>query len=380
MQSPLIHHTPRLMTPYHFVDDLIPHVLEANDHQWWPGDFYWLALVSTGWVGPVRRRLYSCPVIRSFKACRLLERTLRENAHIRMLMQGIDLQPMSSAERAGSCTEKEMASLRYMLNLGGLKFVILGGELSVNAERFLHMMTNTKDIVSLHISGSLQECSESRTTFARYPSLEWDEVIAFKFPRLRVLRLSNLSLSIIPPSLSYPLTITDLTLDDIDISEGFLPHLCHDSWDTVRRLSVVTKASITSEEQLRWMMECCANLQVLHYELRGVVPNHTIFDEEMPTLRSLLRLRLGHVNLNPQCLFQIGQTCLDLVELTVLGRAVQLTPGDWVDFIHSGALPSLKMLHTTPGTNEPPFCFWDQPKIQSIVDVCRARQIAFVHR
>lgn len=271
-----------------------------------------------------------------------------------------------------------MASLRYILNLGGLRTVTLGGDLSVQAERFLHMMSNTKDITSLHISGFTQDRSRYGASIISCPSLEWDEVVAYKFPQLRTLRLSNIALSIIPPSLPYSLPITDLILEDIEIVEGFLPHLCHESWDSVRKLKVVMKASITSDEQVRWMIECCANLQALHYELRGVVAHHNIFDENMPTLRSLIKLRLGDVNVNPQCLLSIGQTCLGLVELTVLGRSLRLTLEDWINFIQSGALPSLKTLHATPGTNAPPFSFWDPLGMQSIAEACHTRDIAFV--
>ncbi|KAJ3477701.1 hypothetical protein NLI96_g10283 [Meripilus lineatus] len=366
------------ITSAHLIDDLIPHILEANDHQWWPRDLHRFALISTGWVGPIRRRLYSCPIIRTFGACTLLAKTLRENSYICALVQGIDLQPTNGMGRAGSRTAQELGSLRFLLNLGGLRSVTLGAELSVQAERYLHMMSNTKNITSLYINGLVQDSSSHGASLFHHPSLEWDEVVAYKFPQLQTLRISNVSLSIIPPSLPYALNVTNLILEDVEIVDGFLPHLFHESWDSLRKLKVVMKASTSFDEQLRWMIECCANLQVLHYELRGFVPHHNLFDEDMPSLRSLLTLRLGDVNVNPQCLLSIGQTCLGLAELTVFGRSVQVTPEDWINFLHSGALPALKTLRTVTGTNEPPFNVWDTLRTQSIVDACQARHIAFV--
>ena len=67
-----------------------------------------------------------------------------------------------------------------------------------------------------------------------------------------------------------------------------------------------------------------------------------------------------------------------VVELAVLGRSLRLSPQDWINFIQSGALPSLRTLHATPGTNEPPFSFWEPLRTQSIAEACHTREIAFV--
>ena len=118
------------------VDDLISVILESNDH-WWPRDFQRLALVSPGWLGPIRRRLYACPTLRTFTACTLFVRTVTENPHILSLVQGINLSPVIPTGALYAVTDKDMASLRLILSLKGLQNVTLGGELAIQAERFI---------------------------------------------------------------------------------------------------------------------------------------------------------------------------------------------------------------------------------------------------
>ncbi|PSR71343.1 hypothetical protein PHLCEN_2v12857 [Hermanssonia centrifuga] len=356
------------------VDDLISVILECNDH-WWPRDYQRLALVSSAWLGPIRRRLYACPSLRTFHACNLFVRTVANNPCILSLVQGVDLRPMIPFRDRYALTEKDMTSLRFILNLAGLQSLTLGGELAVQAERFIHMMTNARSITSLHIDGSYIQCND--TLDCRHPaSLEWNETIAFRFTKLRSLRLTNLQLAISDPPLPYSLRIADIALNDVTVSVGSVHHLCHESWGSVRTLSVTSKNAQESDELVRDLMECCENLEVLHYEVCCAGAHGEIFEEDIPLSR-LRNLCLYDIDISPQTLVVLSQTCKALEHLSVLGRTVRLAATDWAGFVRSGALPSLQVLRTSMGTNSPlsGFTPWTTTMMTPVSDSCVARGI-----
>ena len=186
-----------------FIDDLVYLILESDDH-WWPRDLIRLARVSLAWLGPVQKRLYARPSIRSFRACGLLARTLTENPCLLSLLHGIDMRPSIGfdVDDRGLST-MEMASLRYILSLDGLKSLTLGGELAVQAERFLHSLVHADAVTELHIDGTHCAGYGSHLRCQKAASLEWDEIMAFKFPNLRKLKLCNLELDILHPPMPY---------------------------------------------------------------------------------------------------------------------------------------------------------------------------------
>lgn len=360
------------------VDDLISVILESNEH-WWPRDYERLALVSTGWVGPIRRRLYACPQLRTFRACTLFARTVAENPHIRALVHGIDLRPMSPANERPLLSEKDMAGLRFILSLDGFESVTIGGELAVQAERFLHMMHNTRSVMSLHIDGSYIEDHDGGLSCRQPASLEWNESIAFRFTKLRTLRLSSLQLAVLQPAMPYSLRISNLALADVTVSMGFLQNLCFESWDHVRNLSIISKNTRESDDFVRELLECCENLESLRYEASRSGAHGDIFEEDLP-LASLRRLRLVDIDINPQTLVLLSQACRNLERLSVLGRKVRLTANDWSSFIRSGSLSSLQTLKTSAGTYEPMagFSRWSPDAVQSLSASCASRNVSLV--
>jgi len=357
------------------VDDLISVILESNDH-WWPRDFQRLALVSTGWVGPIRRRLYACPELRSFHACTSLARTISQNPHIRSLVRGVDLRPALPSNERLSLSEKDMASLRFILSLDGLHSLTIGGELAVQAERFLHMMSNTRSITSLHVDGSYIQDHDGSLACRHPASLEWNEGIAFRFTRLRTLRLTNIQLTIAEPSIPYALRINTLIFDDVSLPFGSIQNLCHESWESVRNLTITTANTQNSDDFVRDLLECCENLESLRYEACCSGAHGDIFEEDLP-IASLRNLRLFDVDVNPQTLAVLNQTCRKLESLSVLGRSVRLTAQDWVTFIRSTALPSLRVLETAAGCYEPTtgFSRWPEDVHRQLASSCAARNI-----
>jgi hypothetical protein len=344
-----------------FIDDLVPIILESHSH-WWPQDLIRLSTVSSAWLGHARRLLYECPGLWSFAACHLFERSLRNNEYLTTLIRGIDLRPRAahSYSATGQITEKEMASLRYILSLVGFRKVILGGELSVKAERFLHSLAHPESVTHLQIEGDLDiYCSYLRSQ--KPSSLEWDEVIAFKFPNLRSLKLSNLELDIIHPFVPYELEIADLILDNVHIIGGYLHHLLNQSWSHLRRLFVIARSASEFDEHVRLMLDCCRpNIQTLHYDIQCNPRSSTapLFGGNSQPCPSLRQLYLRDVEIGDEGLFTIGQTFPNLETLTVAGRSVRVSADDWTAFIRSGALPSLQYLTIPGGTHYPPFMHW----------------------
>lgn len=357
-----------------FINDLVYLILESSDH-WWPRDLLRLATVSSAWLSPVRKRLYACPSIRSYRACSLLARSLTKNPCLLSLLHGIDIRPSGFDTDDMELSAKEMASLRYILSLDGLESLTLGGELAVQSERFLHALVHPEAITELQIDGS-HTAGYSYLHCRKAASLEWDEVMAFKFPNLRKLKLCNLELDILHPPMPYNLQVTDLQLHGVDITSGHLPHLFHESWSSLRRLSVVATRASEFDEQLRLTLDVCGpSLETLYYEVLDARSDCALFDDDAAPLPSLRYLWLNGVEIHSHTLSIIQRVCHRLEDLSISGRVVWISPGDWVSFLTSGALPSLRILSTPSGTYCPPFAHWSQEMWQSVRDASTTRNI-----
>jgi hypothetical protein len=365
-----------MATPPQFIDDLVYLILGSDDH-WWPRDLVRLARVSQAWLAPIQKRLYVCPSLRSFRACGLFARTLIKNPYLKSLLQGIDIRPSIGFDvDDGGLSATEMASLRYILGLDGLMSFTLGGELAVQAERFLHSLAHPHAVVELHIDGSTHSTGHTYFRCRKPASLEWDEVMAFKFTNLRKLRLSNLEIDIAYPPIPYDLEVTDLHLDNVDITSGYLPHLFHESWSSLRHLSVIAKAASDYDEHLRLTLNYCgAGLKVLHYEVVDARSDHILFDDASAVLPSLQHLRLCGVDIQPHMLSVIQKVCLNLEDLSITGRVVRVSSTDWALFLSSGALPFLRHLSTPWGTYHPPFVRWSEEISKSLLDASAIRKI-----
>jgi len=365
-----------MCSPPRLIEDLVYLILGSDDH-WWPRDLVRFAGVSSAWLAPVQNRLYGCPNLRSFRACGLLARTLTENPYLQSLLHGIDIRPSIGFDiDDGELSATEMASLRYILSLDGLGSLTLGGELAVQAERFLHSLTHPDAITELHIDGSTHSTGHSYFRCRKPASLEWDECMAFKFSNLRVLKLSNLEIDIIYPPIPYDLKVTHLYLDNIDITSGYLFHLFHKSWSSMRHLSVIARIASDFDKHLQLTLDCCGpSLEVLHYEVVDARSDYILFNDASTVLPSLRHLCLCGVDIYPHTLSVIQEVCRNLEELSVTGRIVRVSPIDWALFLSSGALPSLRHLSTPWGTFRPPFVRWSQENSKSVLDASANRKI-----
>ncbi|KAI0651690.1 hypothetical protein C8Q79DRAFT_934503 [Trametes meyenii] len=358
------------------VDDLIPVILESDDH-WWPRDFQRLALISPAWISPVRKRLYAHPSLRSYRACHLLARTFTENPALLPYVRQLELCPASDGEYV--LDEREMRSLRCILGLKGLRSITLGGDLAVAAQRFLNVMVDTRTVTDLHIDGYMLSKGRSTSLRPAIPSLEWDDAIAFRFPNLRSLTLSNVLLTIIPSMMDRPAGLTHLTLNNVDIELGFLPDICQGSWETLQNFRVVGGNAVEMEDGVLSMLEVCENIGTLHYEAPDLSGRPSVFDGEPPSCPNLQRLCLAGFDANFHTLQGIAQACPKIQDLAVLGRVARISPEEWAAFVSSSSMPALRRLVAPAGTNHPPFSFWSSHERETLQDVCDKKGVTLAN-
>lgn len=161
-----LNHSARTMS--HFVEDLIPVILDSIDH-WWDRDFARLALVSPAWLYHVRRKLYTSPILHSFSACASLAQTLNADPYLTSLVQHLTLRPCTDISRVSPSPEGRMA-VRTLLGLNNLRSLVLGGELANQSERFLGFVTAADTLTQLHIDGTLL-----RRSLTSRASISWSE-------------------------------------------------------------------------------------------------------------------------------------------------------------------------------------------------------------
>ncbi|TFK76906.1 hypothetical protein BDN72DRAFT_16959 [Pluteus cervinus] len=327
----MIHnHAPQL------VADLVPLILDSTASSW-PRDFCRLGLISSIWLDPVRRRLYDHPILHSFKGCSLLARTLESNPSLLSLLHGLDLRPMydeRSQERQSLA--KDLTGVRYLLNVDGLRTITLGGQLSLAAERFLMMMGSAYTVEELCVDGGAFQNSLSRR-----PSLEWGGSVGCMLPSLKKLVLKGIELDVVQP-ISCQLRLTELVLDHVTLTGGFLVHML-DEDSTLGRLTIVTDDSVAYDEQIRSLTHYF-RIEGLEYdgdECGGSpIGEGGIVGSDSANLRSLRELHLRGFNVDWDALEMIGEQCPELEELVVAGEGVRLSAEEWATFIEraSGCL------------------------------------------
>ncbi|KAG6911810.1 hypothetical protein DXG01_000057 [Tephrocybe rancida] len=340
-----------------FVEDLIYIVLESSDH-WWPGDLVQLAQVSSAWLEPVRRRLFAMPSVHSFRASTRLARTLSSNPSLLSLVKGVELQPMPRG--SAHITSQDRASLNFILAISGLQHITLGGLLSVKAERFLHRVADAHSVLSLHIDGRSMTHS---LTPAECPSLEWDESIAFHFCNMETLHLTNIELAISFPSIPYQLQLSELHLDHVTITRGYITHLLHET-PSLPRLRIRSIQASEVDEQVKCVLDSCA-VEMFEYEADVEGPfAHNIFDNNSSSLR-ILRLVSFHFDFDT--LNVIREHCQGLEVLIISGRKVSIPPCEWQTFIQRGHFANLRSLGLSWGTESHIHGHWSRPAVEDLL-------------
>ncbi|KAF9068010.1 hypothetical protein BDP27DRAFT_1327804 [Rhodocollybia butyracea] len=363
--------TCRISLPY----DVIVEILEST--VWWPRDLYRLSLVSTSWLFYTRKLLYSKPALASFPACVHFARTVQTNPRlISTFVKGIELCPTwadrdVASRRYGA---EEMHAIRIILGLNGLRTLVLGGEMSVCAERFLHCLIYSHDVEELTIDGSLIAHSLSTR-----PSLEWDEVIACKLASVQKLRFVRIELEVLPvlthgsPYRFHQLT--ELVVDNVEVISGNLPWLLQDT-TTLKHLWVSGDSSSEVDEHVRLVLESY-NIESLHYQVSTFSWNLTLFEDDFASPHSLRSLHLDGVRIDSEILRMIHARCPAMEQLYISGRYVPLTREDWIGCIASGLFPALRRLGLPEGTFCPPLTFtkWTASLEPALQKACSRRGV-----
>lgn len=220
-------------------EDIVIHILESSNH-WWSRDLSRFALVSHVWLIPARARLYTQPLLMSYRACFLLHRALNNNPFLASLIRGLDLRPSQAEEEYVYRGYIESVHLLLGLPSLRLKELALGGQLSCQAERFLRAVGNPQYISSLRIAGSEEgSCGESSS------SLEWDTwEFSARFHNLKKLELVGpMYLEVYRDAAwgrksdASPCQVEELYVIGIQNFSGLLAHLfTATSWSSLRTL------------------------------------------------------------------------------------------------------------------------------------------------
>jgi len=347
-----------------FVNDLIPLIFESHNH-WWPRDLLALATVSPCWLIYARKQLYAHPTIHSFSASTLLARTLADNPSLMPLITGITLRPMKTRDLGCRLETSALSSLRSLLALEGLNRVTIGGELAVKAARFLKLIAVPDVVDELHIDGSLV-----RHRLSCPPSLEWDESIAFQFPNLKKLRLTRIELDISSPSVQFPLTISSLHMEHVNITHGFLPHLLNGT-RSLEHLHVNTKDAADYDEQIQLVLASCG-VGCLHYEVeRERHRDAFVLDGDTCSTKSLHCLHLRGLFVDLGLATGISMMYRNLVELVVCGRQVKVGAKEWATLIASGGFESVRRIGLPWGN-------WRSEEVEEVRSACVSRGIGVV--
>jgi hypothetical protein len=354
------------------VFDVIPLILEASPH-WSLRDLTSLARVSSIWLGPIRKLLYTTPTLGDFSSCVLFLRTLNNSPELASFLKGMILCPVIEDNR--TICAAALSALRSVLSLEGLRTLTFGGELSVRAERFLHMLAFPEVAEDLRIDGYLL-----RHHSTRHPSLEWDESIGFAFPSLKRFSLSHVELEIPYPGLPYSLSLTYIELDQVQVISGYLPHLLQDC-PSLKHVRVATSNPAEHREQLRLILSCYMierlefvveieedSSQWAHGDWRSIP-----FDDACGC-DSLLSLLMYGVALDAEMLDGIARLFPKVEELLISGSKVGIRAEEWLQFLQSRSL--LKVLGLPPGTCAPPVSPWCPTSTETLQAACSQRNIA----
>ncbi|KAH6917192.1 hypothetical protein BKA70DRAFT_1367692 [Coprinopsis sp. MPI-PUGE-AT-0042] len=358
------------MTKPRLVDDLIPLILESRVDWWTPREYTRLSLISPAWRYYVQKRLYAFTILRTFKSCELLGRTLRDNPSLAELVKGVELRPKYDPEEG--MTGEHFQAIQLLLGLEGLQQLTLGGNvLSVKAERLLNAVAFPESIVQLAVEGD--------ATSSRQGSLELAEDFWQRFSSVRTLSFVNMSVTLdIAPEPVIPPPIKHAILMNCDIS------LCHLlAGSSLDLLDIQADCSCEHYHDLQQILhntDIC-EVKALRYtvtkecrESDGTFLHSPAGITTAPTLRSL-HLD-GHFI--DQDILNALRLYPSLEELIVGGRSIRITSQEWADFIGSGLLSSLQRLRLPGGTSWPPYAKWSAEELEVIRLCCSSRQVCLL--
>ncbi|KAI5116739.1 hypothetical protein M0805_000433 [Coniferiporia weirii] len=395
-----------------FVEDIV--VLILDSQTWWQRDFPRLARISSSWLQPVRKRLYACPTLSSYRACHRLARTLVHNPTLIPLVRALDLRPTNAewtceaGQEYDYDTDMSMrAAVPRLLAFLRLERLTLAGDLAEGAERFLRSVASPHSITALRIEGTRGALSEPQAHGLRDPlaSLEWSTELAERFHALKSLALVG-PLMIDVDNSGYdahderlaPIGVRCCMLEELHLdaivmapmSGGLFSLLSSPAaWQRLRTLSIASDDFLFELNCFYLIALLGTSLESLTFQSRigGSAPPFTHVDEDaivgltsLSALSTTRNVRLLDVNVSPSWLRELADTFSDVEDLEVSEvHAAKISLDAWARFIGSLSLRRLKTL--TLG--ESSFKRWGHPSspesAKALEDACAARGIE-LHR
>ncbi|OCB87123.1 hypothetical protein A7U60_g5858 [Sanghuangporus baumii] len=341
--------------------DVVENILDSYDH-WWPRDFCRLALVSSVWLQPVRKHLYACPDLSSYRSCHLLARTLQENRDVIPLVRGLDIRPESPSswrhDEEGEHIRGVCPGAPRLLALVNLERLTLSGDLAFSAHHYLRMITSPQSLKSLSIvcRAPQKPLSVQKQTFA------WDGELALRFHMLQTLTLDGLLLDVDDMHYDSEIasdrdasaavrgcTLKELRLRQVDFTDnsGWLCALLGGpgSWCQLRSFTFTTQLCSWRNLNNFFSVLACVHdsLEQLSFYTRAIDLAAAAEDEfgDMRPLHRLRSLKTCYHLLLSENFFLVSA---NVETLEVVGVFELFHMLDWADYIRCNRFPNLRSL------------------------------------
>ncbi|KAL5494707.1 hypothetical protein ACEPAI_168 [Sanghuangporus weigelae] len=341
--------------------DVVEHILDSYDH-WWPRDFCRLVLISSIWLQSIRKRLYACPDLTSYRSCHLLARTLQENRDLIPLVRGLDIRPESPSswrhDEEGKHTRGVCPGVPRLLALVNLERLTLSGDLAFSAHYYLRMIATPQSLKSLSIV-----CRAPQKPFSvQKQAFAWDGELALRFHMLQTLTLDGLLLDVddmhYDPEVTLDqdasaaargCTLKELRLSRVDFTDnsGWLCALLGGpgSWRRLRTFTFTTQLCTWRNLNSFFSVLACAHdsLEHLSFYARTIDLGAATEDEfeDMRPLNRLRSLKTSYHLLLSESFFPIPA---NVETLEVVGVFKPFHMLDWADCIKCNRFPNLQSL------------------------------------
>ncbi|KAL5519503.1 hypothetical protein ACEPAH_1186 [Sanghuangporus vaninii] len=341
--------------------DVVENILDSYDH-WWPRDFCRLVLVSSVWLQPVRKRLYACPDLVSYRSCHLLARTLQENHDVIPLVRGLDIRPESPSswrhDEEGKHIRGVCPGVPRLLALANLERLTLSGDLAFSAHHYLRMLATPQLLKSLSIvcRAPQKPLSVQKQVFA------WDGELALRFHMLQTLILDGLLLDVDDmhydseialdrdtSAVVHGCTLKELRLRHVDFTDnsGWLCALLGGpgSWRQLRAFTFTTQLCSWRDLNNFFSVLACVHdsLEHLSFYARAIDLGAATEDEfeDVKLLHRLRSLKTSYHLLLSENFFPVP---VNVETLEVVGIFEQFHMLDWADCIRCNRFPNLRSL------------------------------------
>lgn len=380
--------TPSMDSPLKpsLIDDLIPNIIEHLAASSDASHVAPLARISSAWLNPVRKVLYSSPKLLTYHSCLALSQTLIQSPALGKRIHTLSLHPVahpcSKGPSCECCTLQVFAlSLAPLFRLDNLNQLILGGDCAVHAEWYLRSFLYPKNITSLKVVGMQWYWSfdSSRPVSA---SLRWSDSLTSRFSNLKHLEIRNLELYVceVRSFKPKPPHLESLILEGVNVTGGQLSDVAPNAWNNLQELSLSFTDHSSAYDINSILSSASKSIQVLRVFLTGDTEGSQLArpllnEDILASCTSLHSLQLA-LPFAVSFVSRLGDRLTQLKILKVFSN-YEIGIEDWASLMYSGAFPSLRELHLPVGHELRRIADWQLPNLHSgtIRSVCANRGV-----